>query len=119
MYGHLVAVKVRIEGRTHQRMELDRLALYKDRLKGLNAETVQRRRTVEHHRMFLDDLLQNIPDLTLLLFHHLFGALDIVREAVFHQFLHDKGLEKLDRHLLGETALINLQFRSDDDNRTA
>ncbi len=34
--SHLVAVEVRIEGRADQRMKLDGLTLYEDRLKGLN-----------------------------------------------------------------------------------
>ena len=38
---------------------------------------------------------------------------------VSDQPLHDKGLEQLERHLLGQTALIHLQLRADHDNRTA
>ncbi len=45
--------------------------------------------------------------------------LDVVARAVFNEPLHDKRLEQFDRHLLGQTALIDLQFRADDDNRTA
>ena len=31
----------------------------------------------------------------------------------------DEGLEKLERHLLGQTALVKLQFGADDDYGTA
>ena len=35
-----------------------------------------------------------------------------------HQTLHDEWLEQLERHLLGQTALVQLQLWTDDDNRT-
>ncbi len=46
VHGHLVAVKIGVEGRADQRMELDRLAFDQDRLEGLNAEAMQSRRAV-------------------------------------------------------------------------
>ena len=46
MDRHLVSVEIRVEGRTDQRMELDRLSLYQDRLKGLYAQTMERRGAV-------------------------------------------------------------------------
>ena len=35
------------------------------------------------------------------------------------KLLHDERLEQLERHFLRQTALIDLQVRADDDNRTA
>ncbi len=46
VHGHLVAVKVSVESRADQRVQLDRLAFDQDRLKRLNAQTVQRGRAV-------------------------------------------------------------------------
>ena len=43
---HLVAVEVCVKGCTYQRMQLDGLALYQDRLKCLNTQSVQCRSTV-------------------------------------------------------------------------
>ena len=119
MNGHLVTVKVCIECSTHQRMQFDRLTFHKDRLKCLNSQSVQRRRTVQHDRMLFDDFLQHIPHFRLQTFHHFLGALDIVCGIVCHQFFHNKGLEQLDRHLLRKTALVDLQLRPDHDNRTS
>ena len=51
--------------------------------------------------------------------HHLAGVLDVGGNLLVYQALHNKGLEQLQRHLLGQTALIHLQFRADHDNRTA
>jgi hypothetical protein len=59
--GHLVAVEVGVERRANQRVQLDRLAFDQDRLEGLDAQTVQRRRTVQHDRVFLDDFFQDVP----------------------------------------------------------
>ncbi|OQC54575.1 MAG: hypothetical protein BWX55_00385 [Deltaproteobacteria bacterium ADurb.Bin022] len=46
MHSHLVAVKIRVERRTNQRVKLDGLAFDQDRFKGLDAQTMQRRRAV-------------------------------------------------------------------------
>ena len=64
-------------------------------------------------------IFQGVPDLGLALVHHLLGGLDVVGQAVVHQLLHDKGLEQLHGHLLGQAALIQLQLRADHDNGTA
>ena len=46
MNRHLVAVEVGVERGTYQRVQADGAALYQDRLKRLDAQTVQGRRTV-------------------------------------------------------------------------
>ncbi len=118
MDRHLVAVKVRVKSCTHQGMELDRLTFHQDRLKGLDPQSVEGGGPVQHHRMLLDHVLQYIPYLGLETLHHLLGILDIMGGAVGDQLLHHKGLEQLDRHLLGQTALIDLQLRPHHDNGT-
>ena len=119
MNSHLVSVEVRVERGADQRMQLDCLALYQNRLKRLNTEPVQRRCPVQHNRMLLDDIFQNIPDLGLQSFHHLLGILDVMGCAVGNQLFHDKGLEQLNRHFLRQTALIDFQLRSVNDNGTS
>ena len=56
-----------------------RAAFHQHRLESLNAQTVQRRRTVQQHRVLLDDFFQNVPDLGTALFHHTLGVLAMVR----------------------------------------
>ena len=99
-------------------MQLQCAALDQHRLKCLNAQTVQGRRTVQHHGAVFNDILQCIPNLGLALINHLLGGLDVVGNTVCHQLLHNEGPEQLYRHLLGHAALIQLQFRSNDDNGT-
>ncbi len=118
MDGHLIAIKVRIECSTDQGMKLDCLAFNQHRLKRLDTEAVQGWSPIEHHRMLLDNLLKDIPDLGFFLLHHLLGALDGGRQATLFKLLIDKGFEQLKSHFLGQTALMQLQLRTDDDNRT-
>ena len=63
--GHLVTVEVGVEGRADERMQLDRLAFDQGRFEGLDAQAVERRRTVQENRMLADDLVEDIPDFRL------------------------------------------------------
>ena len=47
------------------------------------------------------------------------AVLTFTRNALIHQPLDDEGLEQLQRHFLGQAALIQLQARADHDNGTA
>ncbi len=116
---HLVTVEVGVEGRADQRMQLDRLALDQHRLEGLDAEAMERRRAVQQHGMLADDLLEDVPHLGAFLLDHALGGLDGVGHAVVLQARVDERLEQLERHLLGQAALVQLQFRTDHDDRTA
>ena len=69
--------------------------------------------------MLLYNILKHIPYLGLKLFDHLLCALDIVRRTVGYKLLHNKGLEKLYRHLLWKTALIYLKLGTYDDNASS
>ena len=116
---HLVAVEVGVECGTGQRVQLDGTAFHQHGVEGLNAQTVQGRCTVQQDRVALDHGLQAVPDLGLCTLDHLTGRLDVVGNTLLDQILHHEGLEQLQSHLLGQTALIHLQLRADDDNRTA
>ena len=119
VHRHLVAVEVRVERLADQRVQLDRLALDQLRLEGLDAEAVQRGRPVEQHRVLGDDLLQHVPHLRAAALDHALGGLDVLRVVEVDQPLHDERLEQLQRHLLGQAALVQLELRADDDDRTA
>src|SRR3990170_398552 len=119
MDGHLVAVEVRIERGADERMEPDGLALDENRIKGLDAEPMERRRAVQEHRVLLDDLFEHVPHLGLFPLDHLLGALDGRREPFFFEFIEDERLEQLKRHLLREAALVKHEVRTDDDHGPA
>ena len=119
MHGHLIAVEVRAEGGADQRVDLDRLAVHQDRLEGLDAQPVQRRGAVQQDRVVLDHLLQGVPHLGPHPVHHLLRGLHVGGEAALHQPLHDEGLEQLQRHLLRQAALVQLEVRIDHDHGAA
>ncbi len=119
VHGHLVAVEVRVERVTDERMHLDRLALHEHRLERLQTEAVERRRTVEQHRVLLDDLLEHVPDLGDHRVDHLLGRLDVLHRLALDQPRHDERLEQLERHQLGQAALVEAQLRTGHDDRTA
>ncbi len=61
--GHLVSVEVRAEGLTHERVDLDGVALDELWHERLDAEPVERGRAVQEDRVVLDDLLEDVPHL--------------------------------------------------------
>ena len=117
--GHLVAVEVGVEGRADQRVQLDRLAFDQDRLERLDAQAVQRRRAVQHHRVLLDHLFQDVPHHRRAGFDFLLRRLDGGGDAHGFQAREDERLEQLQRHQLGQAALVQLERRADHDDRTA
>src|SRR4051794_4749125 len=100
-------------------MNLDGLAFDQLRLEGLNAEAVQGRCAVEHHGVLGDDLFEHVPHHRTRTLDHALRTLDVLRVVEVDQPLHDERLEQLECHLLGQTALVQLQLRADDDDRTA
>ena len=119
VHRHLVAVEVGVERRAHQRMQLDRLAFDQHRLERLDAETMQRRRAVEQHRMLADHLVEDIPDLGLLLLDQLLGLLHRGGQTLGVEPRIDERLEQFERHLLRQAALMQLEFGADHDHRAA
>jgi hypothetical protein len=63
--------------------------------------------------------LEDVPHFTALLLDHLLGLLDGRDQAALFELVVDERLEQLERHLLRQAALVQLQLRSDDDDRTA
>jgi hypothetical protein len=106
VHGHLVTVEVRVERRADERVDLDGLALDELRLERLDAQTVQGGCAVEQHGVFGDDLFEDVPHLRVLALHHALGRLDVLRVVEIDQTLHHEGLEQLQRHGLGQTALV-------------
>ena len=100
-------------------MQLDRLALDQHRLERLNAEAMQGRRAIEHDRVFADHLVEDVPDLRLLLLDQLLGLLDRRRQTLGVEARIDERLEQFERHLLRQAALMQLEFGTDDDHRAA
>ena len=119
VHGHLVAVEVGVEGGADHGVEADGLAFDEHGLEGLDGEAVEGGCAVEHHRLAAGDLFQDVPDLGLLLLDHLLGGAHGVAEAKLLEAADDEGLEEGEGHLLGQTALVELEVRADDDHGAA
>ena len=113
MNGHLIAVEISVETLADQRMQLDGVAFHQERLKSLNAHAVERWGTVQEHRVVANDLLKDVPDLSVLPFEHLLGALDRVGVTEFLQPADDERLVEFQRNFLGQSALVKAERRTD------
>ena len=69
--------------------------------------------------MLADDFGQDVPNFGTFLFDHLLRLFDGRREALRFKPVVDERLEQLERHLLRQAALMQLEFRTDDDHRAA
>ena len=119
VHRHLVTVEVGVERGAHERVQLDSLALDQDRLEGLDAEAVKRRRAVQHDRVLANDFFENIPDFRAFTLHQPLRSFDGRRLAAQLQLGENERLEQLKRHLLRQAALVQLERRADHDDRTA
>ena len=97
---------------------MDVLAFHQDRLERLNAQTVQRRCTVQKHRMLGDDLFEHAPHFGIATVHKTLGALHVLRVVEVHKTLDDERLEQFEGHRLRQTALVHAQGRTDHDHGT-
>jgi len=68
--------------------------------------------------VFTDHVVENIPDNRFFALHHFLGGLDGCRQAAGFQLGENKRLEQLQRHALGQTALMQTQGRTHHDHRT-
>ena len=112
VHRHLVTIEVSVEGRTHQRVQLDCLTFNQHRLKRLDTQTVKGRCTVQHDRVFANHFGKDIPHLSGFTLDHLLGCLDGGRQTTGFELAIDERLEQLQRHLLWQTALMQTQSRA-------
>jgi len=76
VYGHLIAVEIRVECRAHQRVNLDGFALDQYWLECLNAKPVECWSAIEQNRVILDYFFQNVPHHRILPLDHFLRGLD-------------------------------------------
>ena len=116
--GHLVTVEVGVEGRANEGVQLNGFAFNQQRLERLNAQTVQSRRTVQHHGVLFDHLFQDVPHHGCTGFNFFLCSLDGGRDAHGFETCKDEWLEQLDGHQLGQTALVQLERWAHGNHRT-
>ena len=119
MDSHLVTVEVGVISGTYQWMQLNCATFGQDGLKGLNAQSVQSRCTIEEYGMLFNYILKDIPNFGFSTFNLAFSTLNIGSNAAGNQALHNEGLEQLQSHFLRQAALMHFQLGANNDYRTA
>src|SRR6266850_7191512 len=69
--------------------------------------------------MLANHFLENVPNHRLLALNHLARLFDSRRMALLLELVINERLEELERHLLRQAALVQLQLRTDNDHRTS
>src|SRR5207247_323848 len=77
---------------------------------------MQSRRAIEQYRMAFGYFIKDVPDLRRLALDHLFRAAHCVHVPEIFQPSNNERLEKHERHLLRQPALMQLQLRADDNH---
>ncbi len=72
--------------------------------------------TVKQHRVLLDDVGEDIPNLGTLTFNHPLGSLDVLSKVEINKSLHHERLEQLEGHDLGQTTLVQLELGANHDH---
>src|SRR4029077_12568081 len=119
VYCHLVAVEVGVVRGANERVNANGFTFDQLRFKRLNREAVQSRSTIQEHRMAPGYFVQNVPHLRCLALDHFLCAADGVYIPEVFQAANDEWLEENQCHLLRQPALIQLEFRTDDNHRAA
>src|ERR1700678_530218 len=69
--------------------------------------------------MILNDFFENVPNNGLLLLHHFLGLLNGSDVTGLFEPVINKWLEQLQRHLLGQSTLVQLELWADHDDGTS
>ena len=119
MHSHLVTVKVSVEGRTNEGVQLDSLAFDEARLERLNAQTVKRGSPVEQYWVAFQHIFQDVPNHCVLAVHNFLSRFHRFHDAALDELADNERLEQLGCHVLGQAALVQFQLRTNHDYRTA
>ena len=80
---------------------------------------MERWRTVQQDVVILNDIFENIPHLDPFALDQLFRAFHGLDQPAFFQFLDDKRLKQLKRHVFRKPALMQLEVGIDHNYRPA
>ena len=99
-------------------MQLDCFTFNQNRFKGLNTQTVQRRRTVQQNRVLTDHFVEDIPDNRFFALNHFLRGFDGGGQATQFQLAVNERFEQFECHFLRQTALMQTQVWTNGNNRT-
>ena len=119
MNGHLISVEVSVESGANHRMDLDGFSFNENRLESLDAQAVQGWGAVQKDEVMLDDLVEDLIGFFRFKLNHFSCRSHVVGIFFFDQLVDDERFEKFKRHFFRQTALVQFQFRSDNDHAAA
>ena len=93
VHSHLVPIEVRVEGRTGEWVQLERLALDHLRLESLDTEAVKGRCTIKQNWMFLDHFFKDSPYPGIIFLQFALSIFDRMNFLVIDQSMENEGLE--------------------------
>ena len=114
--GHRVAVEVGVVGGTDERMHLDGVTFNEDRAERLDGLAVQGRRAVQKHVLVFNRLFEDRPHFRCFVFDKTTCSADVVGEFACKQALNDERAEEFEHHVLRQTAFVESEVRTDDDD---
>ncbi len=71
---------------------------------------------VQHYRVILDNLFQEVPDFRAGAFCHALCAFNVVGIALYDKRVHNERLEQFKGHLFGQAALVHFELRARNDD---
>ncbi len=99
-------------------MDADRLPFHQHRFERLDAQAVKGGCPVQQHGMILDDVFQDlIHPRVITAFNDLLGPLHRLGFAAPLELVDDERAKQLDRHHLGQAALVEPELRPNHDHR--
>ena len=106
MHRHLIAVEIRIVGRTNQRMNSNGIALDQLRFESLHRQPMERRGAIQENRMFPSYFVQGVPDNRFFTLNHLLRRADRVHLPQLFQAPNNERFKQNQSHFLRQTALV-------------
>ena len=98
--------------------DLNRITFDENRLECLDTHPVKGGCPVQHHRVPLGHLFEDVPNLIIFTLKHLLGALDGIGVTELFEPANNKGLEQLESDLLRQSALVKFQLWTNRDHGT-
>ena len=100
-------------------MNSNGVALDQLRLESLHRQPMERRGAIQENRMFPSYFVQGVPDNRLFALNHLLRRADRVHLSQLFQAPNNERFKQNQSHFLRQTALVQLQFWTDHDDRTS
>ena len=116
--SHLVTVEVGVERCTNEWVQVNSFTFNQNRLKCLNTQAVQCRRTVQEYWVFTNNFFQDIPNFNSFFFNHTFSSFNCRSQTIHFQLSVNERFEQFQSHFLRQTALVKFKLRTNGNNGT-